>query len=53
MNSIYLYINSILKNKYKIKCSLMQLYFAITNLSTINYAQVKDLAYPTHRNVLL
>jgi len=31
----------------------MQLYFAITNLSTVNYVQVKDLAYPTHRNVLL
>jgi len=31
----------------------MQLYLAITNLSTINYVQVRDLAYATHRNVLL
>jgi len=31
----------------------MQLYFAITGLSTINYVQVRDLAYVTHRNVLL
>jgi hypothetical protein len=28
----------------------MQLLFAFTNLTTITYIQVKDLAYPTNRN---